>query len=329
MLACKKHNEESTKQKVWSMCFRLFAFCFHLSSFIFLLFAFCFSGCREEFKKSNSGLEYKFIHQTNGRGPKNGEYLILDLRIKTRTDSVIYSSADAGMLFPVRYDTYRLKVGQKSEMEEGFFMMHEGDSAIFSVKTSDVYAALNAFHPKSADDRIYCHAKLVSILDYGQYSNWKSGELAHRQNENDLRMKKALEKETLKIDSALHAQHESFAVTGSGIRYIIEKPGTGSFPQHGDSVFFRYDVAYLDGTTPPDKFRRSGDRPKSFVMGSKGVFESWQESIALLKKGGAGRFYIPSPLAFGASQASGIKPDAILVVNIQLADIKKVKNGKR
>lgn len=312
MLACKKEKQNalSRKQKAKK------AFCF-------LLLAFCFSSCKDEFKKTDSGLEYRFVHQPNGKEPKNGEYLILDLLIKTETDSVIYNTADAGILFPLRYDTYKFKIGQKSKLEEGFFMMHEGDSAIFSVKGSDVYAALNRAQPKTTDDRIYCYAKLVSILDYEHYSNWKSVQLARRQNENDLRIKKTMEKETLKIDSILNARNESFAVAGSGIRYIVGRQGTGSFPKEGDSVIFRYEVSYLDGTTPPDEFGKSGDRPKSFVMGSKNIFESWQESIGLLKKGGNGRFYIPSPLAFGASEVQGIKPDAILILNIELVEIKK------
>jgi FKBP-type peptidyl-prolyl cis-trans isomerase len=295
----------------------LFAFCF-------ALFAFCFSGCKDEFKKSDSGLEYQFVHQSNGKEPKKGEYLLLDLLIKTGTDSVIYSTVNAGILFPLRYDIYKFKIGQKSELEEGFFMMHEGDSAIFSVKASDVYAALNLVQPKTTDDRIYCYAKLVSILDYEHYSNWKSVQLARRQNENNLRLKRTMEKETLKIDSILNAGHESFSVTTSGIRYIIKKQGRGPFPKEGDSVVFRYDVSYLDGTTPPDEFGKSGDTPKSFVMGSKNIFESWQESIRLLKKGGIWKIlYTFSPGFWRLQKRKGIKPDAILVINIELVDIKK------
>ena len=278
--------------------------------------------CGNGFEKTESGLEYKFVHRSNGKEPQNGEYLILNLLVKTETDSVIYSSKETGILFPVRYDTYRLKVGQKSELEEGFFMMREGDSAVFSVKTSDVYAALNERPPATSDDRIFCYARLVNVFDYKHYSLWKSEQLARRQNEHETLVKKVMEKEVQKIDSTLNARHQSFSVTGTGIRYIIEKQGAGSFPQQGDSVFFKYYVTYLDGTLPPNEFGSSGDKPRSFVMGTNTVFESWQESIALLKKGGAGRFYIPSPLAFGALETAGIRPNAILIVNIQLLDIK-------
>jgi FKBP-type peptidyl-prolyl cis-trans isomerase len=329
MLVSKKQKAKSEKQKAWGAHLKLSAFCFSLLRFNFLLSAlrfalcaFCFLGCTGEFKRTDSGLGYKFIHRANGKAPQNGEYLILDLQIKTETDSILYNTADARILYPLRYDTYKLKIGQKSELEEGLFMMHEGDSAIFSVKAADVYAALNIFQPNPTNDRLYCYAKLVSVLDYNRYSNWKSVQLARRQNENALHVKKAMEEDARKIDSVLHARHESFAVTGSGIRYVIEKQGIGSSPHAGDSVFFRYDVTYLDGTTPPDGFGQSGDVPKSFMMGSKSIFESWQESIALLKEGGAGRFYIPSQLAFGASEIAGIKPNAILVVSIQLEDVK-------
>src|SRR5688572_2387654 len=126
---------------------------------ILLFFLFLLSYCKDEFAKTESGLEYKFVTRGNGKALKNGEYLILDLMIKTETDSVIYTSATAGILFPLRYDTYRLKVGQKNALEEGFFMMHEGDSAVFSVKSSDVYMALNMMPQETADDRIYCYAR--------------------------------------------------------------------------------------------------------------------------------------------------------------------------
>jgi FKBP-type peptidyl-prolyl cis-trans isomerase FkpA len=292
----------------------------HIGLFFLLIML---SACRSEFVETDSGLEYRFVNRGNGKALKNGEYLILDLLIKTATDSVIYNSAATGMLFPVRYDTYRLKVGQKSALEEGLFMMREGDSAIFSVKSSDVYMALNMPPPEIADERIYCYARLVNIFDYAQYSNWKSDRLARRHSENEALLKKSMAEDTQKIDSMLMARHEPFSVTGSGIRYTIEKPGTGLFPQPGDSVFFTYDVTYLDGTTPPGKFGRSDDKPASFVMGSKRIFESWQESVGLLKKSGAGKFYVPSSLAFGTSETAGIKPNTILVVSIRLVDLKK------
>jgi FKBP-type peptidyl-prolyl cis-trans isomerase FkpA len=315
MLDGKELKAQSTKQKAWSISFKLFAFCF-------LLFAFFLSGCKDEFNKTDSGLEYKFVHQTKGKEPKHGEYLIFDLLMKTGTDSVIYSTTSAGVLFPIRYDTYKLKVGQKNAIEEGFFMMHEGDSAVFSVKASDVYAALNVSQSTATNDRIYCYAKLVSILDYEHYSNWKSVQLARRQNENALEIKRTMQKETYEIDSFLNARHEAFAVAASGIRYSIEKQGTGSFPRDGDSVFFKYEVSYLDGTTPPERLGKSGDKPAAFIIGSRRVFESWNESVQLLKKGGSGKFYIPSPLASEASGNSGVKPGAILIINIQLVDIK-------
>jgi FKBP-type peptidyl-prolyl cis-trans isomerase FkpA len=320
MLDYKVQQAKSKKQKAWRLYPGLSAFGFQFFSFFLWI---VLSGCNSEFKKTDSGLRYRFVYHGNGKGPKNGEYLILNLLIKTETDSIIYNSADAGILFPVRYDTYRLKVGQKSELEEGFFMMKEGDSAIFSVKTSDVYAALEMTPPKVRGERIFCFAKLVSVLDYENYSQWKSAELEKRRNQTNVLLTRQIEKQSHRIDSILKSRNETFSTTSSGIRYSIEKEGAGSHPQKGDTVFFRYEVTYLDGTALPDEVGKSGDKPGFFTIGAERVFQSWQESIMLLRKGGSGKFYMPSSVAFETPETFEASSDSILVFNIQLVDVRR------
>jgi FKBP-type peptidyl-prolyl cis-trans isomerase len=320
MLVYSRRKIKSKKQKAWLTHARLSAFGFSFFSFCVWIIL---SGCGTDFKKTESGLEYKFVDRGNGAALKNGEYLILNLLIKTGTDSVVYNSADADILFPLRYDTYRLKIGQKSELEEGFFMMREGDSAIFSVKAADAYAALNIKPPKIASDRIFCYARLVSVLDYEAYSDWRSAQLDKRREKTNWLRTRLVEKQSQQIDSILNAHHSPISVTASGIRYTIEKEGMGSHPQKGDTVLFEYEATYLNGTAVPGEVGRSGNKAKFFTIGEERVVQSWQESIMLLRKGGRGKFYMPSFLAFETPVTFGIRPDSILIFDIQLVDVRK------
>lgn len=281
------------------------------------------SSCGKGFKSTDGGLEYKIIVQGDEKALLNGEYLLYDLLIKTSSDSMMYSSANAGVLFPLKYDTYRQKVGQRNLLEEGLLMMHKGDSMVFAMKASAFAQAFDMTFRARPDDRLLCHAKLVDVMNYADYSTWKATQLARKKSEHETFLKKAMERESKKIDSILTLRDTPYAVSISGIRYVIEREGMGQYPRAGDSVFFNYHVTYLDGTALPNNLGNSGDSPRSFRMGSDGVLESWQESITLLKKGGAGAFYISSPLAFGDSEAPGIVPNAVLIINLELVDVKK------
>ena len=77
----------------------------------------------------------------------------------------------------------------------------------------------------------------------------------------------------------------------------------------------------MDGT----KFDSSLDsnEPFSFVIGRRQVIQGWDEGIALLKTGGKGTLYIPSPLGYGPRGAGGIiKPNSVLKFDVELLGIK-------
>ncbi|MCK5103577.1 MAG: FKBP-type peptidyl-prolyl cis-trans isomerase, partial [Cyclobacteriaceae bacterium] len=79
----------------------------------------------------------------------------------------------------------------------------------------------------------------------------------------------------------------------------------------------------LDGT----KFDSSLDRnqPFDFKIGVGGVIMGWDIGIPLLKKGGKGTLYIPSPLAYGEQGAGGIiKPNSVLKFDVELIDIEQI-----
>jgi peptidyl-prolyl cis-trans isomerase A (cyclophilin A) len=124
-----------------------------------------------------------------------------------------------------------------------------------------------------------------------------------------------------KFENEIKTKYPNAQKTASGLRYVIEKEGTGPNPQKGQTVSVHYAGYLMDGT----KFDSSYDRnePIEFPLGMGNVIAGWDEGIALLKKGGKAKLIIPSNLAYGERGAGGvIPPNATLVFDVELVDIK-------
>ncbi len=102
--------------------------------------------------------------------------------------------------------------------------------------------------------------------------------------------------------------------TESGIHYIIEKAGKGDNPTIDSEVTVHYHGTLLDGTV----FDSSVDRGETISFPLKQVVPGWQEAIPLLKKGGKGKFIIPSDLAYGGRAQNKIPANSVLIFDVEL-----------
>ncbi len=112
--------------------------------------------------------------------------------------------------------------------------------------------------------------------------------------------------------------------TAKGVYVEITNPGTGEMIDSGKAVTVNYKGTTLDGKIFDQSYDSSGasTKPFTFVIGQRGSIEGWDDGLRLFRKGGTGRLYIPSGLAYGARGAGpDIAPNSPLIFEIQVVDV--------
>lgn len=99
----------------------------------------------------------------------------------------------------------------------------------------------------------------------------------------------------------------------SGLFYTIDTEGNGEFPTVNDEVTVNY-----RGTLLEDGQEFDAGNNVTFPLG--GVIRGWQIGIPKLSKGGSGRLYIPSELAYGTRALNGIPANSVLIFDVDLLD---------
>ena len=109
--------------------------------------------------------------------------------------------------------------------------------------------------------------------------------------------------------------------TASGIRYIIQRQGSGDKPASGKTVRVNYEGRLLSGTVFDDSSLRG--RPLEFQVGTGRVIQGWDETVLDMRPGEKRLVIIPPELAYG-DQAVGngvIPANSFLIFEMELVSI--------
>ncbi|MDP5135185.1 FKBP-type peptidyl-prolyl cis-trans isomerase [Rheinheimera baltica] len=114
-----------------------------------------------------------------------------------------------------------------------------------------------------------------------------------------------------------NAKKEGVTVTESGLQYEVLQAAEGAKPAATDTVKVHYTGTLTDGT----KFDSSVDRGEPAQFPLNRVIAGWTEGVQLMNVGSRFKFTIPAELAYGERDMGVIKPNSVLVFEVELLEI--------
>lgn len=150
-----------------------------------------------------------------------------------------------------------------------------------------------------------------------QNTNLKSKEFQDKLIEAN---KMYVKRESDEIDQYIAHRGWQMKTTGTGLRYMITKKGTGEAATIDRQAKVNYNITLLDGTKC---YSSDSTGAKVFVIGRDNVESGLHEGIQLLHVGDKATFILPSHLAHGLlGDDSKIPPHATVIYDIELLAIR-------
>jgi FKBP-type peptidyl-prolyl cis-trans isomerase len=280
-----------------------------LLSFVML---FAIGGCSKGggFKKTKSGLMYKIISDGKGTPAKKGEFLKVHYTQKVR-DSIISTSVGALPTYaPVD------SIGPVYNPAEIFNKLRKGDSAVIVMIADSLQKKQGQLPPFiKKNDKLTLTLKVVDVL---------KSEADVRADQAALMDEKKV-KEITDIEKYLAENNIKAQKTNKGVFVLIEKQGEGPKVDSGKAVHVKYKGQTFKGVVFDSNLDSAFGHPEpyTFVIGQRGAIEGWDDGMRLFNKGGKGKLYIPSMLAYGPNPPQGAPFKAFenLMFDVEVVDV--------
>lgn len=134
-----------------------------------------------------------------------------------------------------------------------------------------------------------------------------------------VRQKSKDEIEAAKSYMSENIKNKDVRVTKSGLQYIVLEEGDGPKPTLEDKIKINYSGALVTGEEFENTFK-SGN-PAAFQL--KGTIKGFEEGMQLMKTGSRFKFFVPPSLGYGPTERGIIKPNSVLIYEVELLEIIK------
>ncbi|HVZ98619.1 MAG TPA: FKBP-type peptidyl-prolyl cis-trans isomerase [Chitinophagaceae bacterium] len=282
------------------------------------------AGCKEQpFKTTNKGnlkLEYKTFGGSGVR-VKYGNAVKYTLQTYY-SDSLLSTPPFDTVPQIIEIDSTRLP----AEYLEIFTSAYNGDSIITRVSTDSLMKVTQL--PPFAQKGKYLsnHFKILDVLtDPIKIAAAKTETMNEMKRIDSIATEKQKGIDDKTISDYLAKNNIRATKTAKGTYVEITTPGDGPAVDSGEAVTVDYRAKTLEGTEFDSSYDSTGKsvKPYTFVVGqARGAIEGWSDGLKLFKKGGKGRLFIPSYLAYGSRGAGGVvKPNTPLMFDVSVEDV--------
>ena len=116
-------------------------------------------------------------------------------------------------------------------------------------------------------------------------------------------------------------EEDAYTTTESGLQIAVLEEGEGEeTPQEGQIAVVHYRGWLEDGTEFDASYNR--DAPFEFPVGLGAVIPGWDEGVATMNVGDVVQLVIPPDLGYGEFGSGSIPPDATLIFEVELLEIR-------
>lgn len=277
------------------------------------------TGCSSDsgFQKYK-GIEYKIVKDGKAsRKIQIGDMVEFHLTAKADTMVIADTRSQPGPApkIPVQEPT------ASGQFQAVFTKLGAGDSAVLEI-SCDTMLKANPIPPgQQAPPWLKSGKKItvtISILS-----------VKSKEEDEKERAQKAAEQtanEEKQIQDYLTKNNIKASKTASGLYYVINEPGAGANVAAGQVVSMKYTGKTLDGRAFDSNIDTSighhGTDPLTFAVGQHQMIAGFDEGAALLKKGSKATLILPSKLGYGEQGPPNIGPNAVLVFDVIVTDVK-------
>jgi FKBP-type peptidyl-prolyl cis-trans isomerase FkpA len=287
---------------------------------VLMVFALISQACSSSdipgYKKTDSGLYYKFHVKEGGVKANLGDIITFDL---------VYTDEEGNVLMDTRggYPSVMELIESEypGDIYEGLAMLAVNDSVSF-ILDADQFFQITAKMPDVQDfvtpgSKLNIDVKMLKIQTLEQFELEYQELMEKQAQESD----KAFQKEQADLLQYLKDNSINQEPLPSGLIYIETKKGNGAKADSGKEVSVHYTGMFMNGKVFDSSIERG--EPISFPVGRGRVIPGWDEGIMLMNVGGKARLIIPSFLAYGDQGAGGvIPPFSTLIFEVELVSVK-------
>jgi FKBP-type peptidyl-prolyl cis-trans isomerase 2 len=270
------------------------------------------SSCTENLKfelVEEGPVEACFLQvNTDSAVAKPGDVWNMDFTYYNSSDSLLYSSRDVAQDF-LMYAPSDYVVGS---VEQGIYLMHKGDSAIFKAPADVFFAEVRRVKVPpyiKSGEMLTFYVKMKDIYDGEEYQR--------RIDEYNERMEA---QELLILHDYIRNEGITAQPSESGLYQIVLSEGKGKEVAAGKIVKVHFSGRFIDGREFDNSYTRN--QPFQFQLGQGRSVKGFEEGIATMHKGEKKRLIMPSTLGYGARGVKGRIPAfSSLIFDVELLDI--------